>query len=1006
MSLTQWNASSRRVAENLYVLYVLRIPLLITVLVIGVISDALAGGVMRESLRFSLQEAPYRILFVAPTLLLLCWSLRFMSEAIVRLVTPDLVERPRAGRLARWLPRLMPLSVGLAYTPPVLGLAMDPGLFADQPLLRVNAFGSALTILAIAVFVTLFPSGPRMAEDATRRPTPSLKLLSVTLVLLVTISFAAALLGLLQPNSGLAAHVVERYLVAVFGFWDRFIAPDRAIPHLKEVLGFSEERYLRYMDGPPDFDGHVAWLQIAAEFTAMFVAGVALRWAIAIIFDIIKPKFAVVGPLHHAIRNLLPRAATILFGLIVAAQVLGPYVLSSHPIARDPRERAAAVVIAAAFLIMAIVASQGRGSSSALEGNWEETQSVGRRVRLALERISAMDVGWRRFFKAMIVLGIGVAVFFTVEIASYSDISVPRILGPTVLIMLAGLTLVAIGGPLTIVGSLARIPVFTTLVIAALTYEGFGVNNNHALRGSDRNPGSGPQFDQRDVFDLGAWMASRPDWRDYDRYPVFLVATEGGGLRAAYFTAATLAAIQERCPSFSTHTMALSGVSGGSLGLATFAAAMADPGQPDVALDRCLEGRPPGSLSRRVRAGLSQDMLSPLVAATLFPDALQRIVPAPVHGFDRTRALEFAIEEGWRDAAAGCSTCDPDRMAENAARLYADPATRARVPYLFLNATEVNTGRSIPYATARAPQLATPFTDQAQVDQTDYFALAYNATLQDLMPADHVPLSAAALISARFPYLTPAGQVNGLFHYVDGGYFENSGTWLMSGLVQNLLGQQRAYRNPDNPELERAVQRATFITIVIRSKPCRRIAQSEACHEPYLGSDNRWAEFLSPVRALMRTRDKRADYSVSDLSAMAALIQQLTGPRETGTRAVGGRIDDSQCNYSLCTVILSYNNSPKVEVPVTWVLSRSSREAMDEAADGLATVNAIPALAGGREFERAVAGHNTVNGSYRRVFCLLERRRGPGRCEPAPASGAAGESLGLLTPPVSAGSAG
>ena len=53
-------------------------------------------------------------------------------------------------------------------------------------------------------------------------------------------------------------------------------------------------------------------------------------------------------------------------------------------------------------------------------------------------------------------------------------------------------------------------------------------------------------------------------------HPLFIVATEGGGIRAAYWTATVLGTIQDADSSFADHVLAISGVSGGSLGAAVF----------------------------------------------------------------------------------------------------------------------------------------------------------------------------------------------------------------------------------------------------------------------------------------------------------------------------------------------------------------------------------------------------------------------------------------------------
>src|SRR5690606_37338373 len=67
-----------------------------------------------------------------------------------------------------------------------------------------------------------------------------------------------------------------------------------------------------------------------------------------------------------------------------------------------------------------------------------------------------------------------------------------------------------------------------------------------------------------------AWRQLLPD---HEHSPVFVVAAAGGGLRAAYWTALLLAEMDDRtCGQFGRHVLAASGVSGGSLGLALYAA--------------------------------------------------------------------------------------------------------------------------------------------------------------------------------------------------------------------------------------------------------------------------------------------------------------------------------------------------------------------------------------------------------------------------------------------------
>ena len=70
------------------------------------------------------------------------------------------------------------------------------------------------------------------------------------------------------------------------------------------------------------------------------------------------------------------------------------------------------------------------------------------------------------------------------------------------------------------------------------------------------------------------WYASRPDLEVYDEYPVYIVAAQGGGMYAADQTAIFLSRLQDNCPAFRNHLFAISAVSGGSVGAATFVSAL------------------------------------------------------------------------------------------------------------------------------------------------------------------------------------------------------------------------------------------------------------------------------------------------------------------------------------------------------------------------------------------------------------------------------------------------
>src|SRR5438045_5071574 len=111
-----------------------------------------------------------------------------------------------------------------------------------------------------------------------------------------------------------------------------------------------------------------------------------------------------------------------------------------------------------------------------------------------------------------------------------------------------------------------------------------------------------------------------------------------------------------------------------------------------------------------------------------------------------------------------------------------------RVPALFLNSTEAQSGRRF---------IEEPFASLRGVGQDD--AVVNAATLStDWLPASS-PLSSVVHNSARFTYVSPAGTLLDISaikggtpvprQLVDGGYFDNSGATTLAELV--LLARDR-----------------------------------------------------------------------------------------------------------------------------------------------------------------------------------------------------------------------
>ncbi len=936
--------SPRLIGSLVFIVVLCGLQLLISAVLASILLDFAIEGSMREAMRYTVVDAPRQFAFIAVALVLAATALRYTAEANIELVLPELFDTPgNIGLVARLVPRALAFLVGWSVGYPLLRLACDQlengydALGSRDAGYLALAYG--VVAVGIGIVAALLGSLHRSGSGfATGRSTLVLRALLSLIPLAAMVAIVGTALGFFH------------------GAWQG------------QVTGFARGAVERYSAGTFSASAY----QMLVEGFALFLCAVIARMGVAIVISLLLPGATGSGGTRGRIAAVLPRASAVLVGLIAALEVLRDYLGTGLSTTAKEWVFAIALYYAAIGLIASAVdwRSARENVSSTI------FQRTGGRWLLAADRIATLGLGWRLYLVTMPLIGLAIFfIFLSLPQFDLTQVSRAQTLGPITVMLLWAFTATALFAPIAYLSQMTRMPLLLLLLVCGISFAGFDLNDNHQIRGAATTRSRNHQASAADIegkylehLGLGDWLKSRGDWRDYDRYPIFLVATEGGGLRAAYFTSSVLAAMEQKCPGFAQHVIAISSVSGGSVGASVFAAQSAvQPNMPHAGCNLAPEN--PGPALKRARDVLTTDLLSPLLGASLFPDALQRILPLPIPNFDRARALEYALEESWRHASTGCKGCDPEAMSNPVALLYAQKETEQRrpVPHLFLNTTEAGTGRSVPFATWDIGDLAIP---EHTVPGDEDLALPH-ATLvpmQNLIRRDNVPLSTAAMLSARFPYLTPAAKLGNTGHYVDGGYFENSGTWLLSGVAQNLIGQRLDYRD-DDKDLEQAVQNAVIVVVVIRSEPCTRRAEKDGCDEEIFhgDADSTWNEMLSPLRALLATRDKRAEYSINDLGAVTALIQRLTGAANVGTTAgqPTGPKGGMQCNEILCSVTLRFYNAPNVEVPLTWMLSSRARLSMDNAVNGILAENlAVPP-------RPALEQGDRIQGPYRQILCLL-----------------------------------
>jgi hypothetical protein len=464
---------------------------------------------------------------------------------------------------------------------------------------------------------------------------------------------------------------------------------------------------------------------------------------------------------------------------------------------------------------------------------------------------------------------------------------------------------IPLGGFLVALGEYWRVPVLGAALVWAFAISCW--NDNHYIRTSGALPAT-RRASANEAFD--AWykrVEARPEHANGGEIPVFVVATEGGGIRAAYWTATVLTELQDNAPAFADHTFAISAVSGGALGAEVFNALL---------IRRSSSPPPPvAPLKDGVHKMLNFDALSGTLAALAQPDLLQRFLPAAFLP-DREQALETGWETGWRNEFG------TNLFSEG---LVATMQKHPELPSLFLNGTIEETGERI-------------ITSNIDVRSFLGFRNAYDAF--DELKRD-IPLSAGAGMSARFTYVSPAGQIpytrsdrnektiprlcvktgqpnpnygrKFLGHVIDGGYFESSGGVTAAEIVAFLWEKKK-----DHPRIRPIVIDIDFWNPggQCLNDPRPFCPAPGNCGPAAPKKSNSFAgDVLAPLWGLLNARGARGQQAVGDLAQ--------------AMRSVGG------VPPAMRSDIIEFRLIPRtVPLPLGWVLSGPAMDAIDNAMTG------------------------------------------------------------------------
>jgi len=382
------------------------------------------------------------------------------------------------------------------------------------------------------------------------------------------------------------------------------------------------------------------------------------------------------------------------------------------------------------------------------------------------------------------------------------------------------------------------------------------------------------------------------DSRSTDAVPaMYFVSAEGGGVRAAYWTAMGLANLEDTIPDFKDRIATMSGVSGGSLGIATWLAA--------IESTNTLEAR-----RHVIHQFLSSDLLTPAIAGLLFLDTPRLIFGPLWYSARRDDVFEAAIVNRWKHVAGRDADFFVRPLIALCFRNMKHP------PTVYFGATEVLMG-------AFAPMGNTNF------GMPGGGRLFINGLLRqsDFISSNVVR---SVVMSARFPFLSPTADVavtlENVHNYlatdrwirvkmndgktpgnsltirgsarlgmlVDGGYFDNSGLtmtrYALDVLGQHVVPPRNAVRTPGEHRIDRSkTSNSAFEARGIVATHVVHFSNdpSSACVEP-----SGWEETASAdVReAIERSGFKpRCRFEVDELEALfrPRWFSWLSSPVET-----------------------------------------------------------------------------------------------------------------------------
>ncbi|WP_372734988.1 hypothetical protein [Nocardioides sp.] len=472
-------------------------------------------------------------------------------------------------------------------------------------------------------------------------------------------------------------------------------------------------------------------------------------------------------------------------------------------------------------------------------------------------------------------------------------------------------------------------PVTALILIAAFAGAGLGGDDVHRIRpyaGAQADLGPTDRPELGEVFD--GWLRSGrscaeplPDAAGLQVRPLLMYAAEGGGVRAAYWTTSAIdllagqsdaaGAVAPVCRS----AFLSSGASGGSVGLSVAAV------------------RPPGRAAESVAAMAGPEALGAAADGLVIRDNVYASSGIPLPSL-RDRTTEGAtwsdrgtlIEQSWAREVPALN------------RPWVQPRPVQRWTWGPTGALVVNSTSPTTSCRTLISQIQLPG------DGTECAPGQPAPASTDLVQCTgQLRTVTAALLTARFPYVTPSGVIDcpgpdGLAgtgddvstQVVDGGYAENTGVGTLVDLMPRILAEVRHHNScvlgGVGPRLPGCDGEKAMTTLVV---PQLVYFDNGTGSDLVKQRGGLTLEALVPPLTILKA--KGALYSARAqlerahaLLALDQLWDSTTDLALTATPAV-----DAWRGNQVAVVYQA--TRPSIAAPLGWVLSRASIAAMDAA---------------------------------------------------------------------------